>query len=66
MFTLRAKDAGQALSQLCLCFVIGLHENPQELWWKAVAQYALCEQAYSTSVNPSAEGLHTILSGSEL
>ena len=57
--TLRSKDAGQALSQLGLCFVVGLHQNSEKLRRQAIPQYALCEQANSTCVDPGAEGLHT-------
>lgn len=60
MQTLRAKHACQALSQLGLCFAGGLHEHSQKLWWKAVPQYALSEQAHSAGVDPSTEGLHMI------
>lgn len=60
MRTLGAKHACQALSQLGLCFAVGLHEHSQKLRWKAVAQYALSEQAHSAGVDPSTEGLHNI------
>ena len=56
--TLRTEHSCQALSQLRLCFVVGLHENPQKLRWKAIPQYTLSEQAHSTSVDPRTEGLH--------
>ena len=58
MQTLGAKHAGQTFPQLSLCFVVGLHKNPQKLWWKAIAQYALSEQAHGTGMDPSTEGLH--------
>lgn len=56
--TLGSKDSCQALSQLSLCFVVGLHEDPQKLWWEAIPQYTLSEQAHSASVDPCTEGLH--------
>ena len=38
---------------------VWLHQDPQELRGKAVAQYALCEEPHCTGVDPSTEGLHT-------
>ena len=60
MQTLGAEHACQTLSQLGLRFVVRLHEHSQKLWWKAIAQYALSEQAHSASVDPSTEGLRMV------
>ena len=53
-----AKHGAKQFSQLGCILWIWLQQTTEELWWQAIAQYALSEEPDCADVDPSTEGLH--------